>query len=766
MRERVRQRFTARRNGDSASLESATLLEATVADFLAALHPTDSGGFIDLRALPSRRQAFVQPGDAVGIERFIRTHSGQNLYFGVATRKSRDSGQAENCSALRALFVDLDFKSTAEHEARAKLERFPLKPTVVIHSGGGLHVYWLTREPLDLQIEAAKTKSLLRRLALVLGGDLASAEPARILRLPGSFNHKYDPPQRVLIEQFEPERAYNPCDFDDLPSPEPEPQNGNGRGFTVGERIREGERNDTLYRLARSLKARGLSEAAILAALQTENGQKCDPPLSDAEVERIAANAFGQADRPDFERNGNGSSEEQRRKAASISAHLTDTGNAKRFAEQHGQHARYCHPWRKWLLYEEGCWRSDDHGGAVTLAKQTVAHIYEEAALAGDEDTRKAIAKHAARSENEARTRAMLSLAQSEPGIPVTPDELDADGWLLNVANGTIDLRTGCLREHRPTDLLTKFGPVVFDPRAICPTFEAFLRRTFADDPDLIHFVQKFAGYSLTAETREQCFALCHGVGANGKSTLLRTLTELLGDYATWTPAETFLLKRGGGVPNDVAALRNTRLVAAAEPEAEKRLAAALMKAVTGQDRIAARFLYGEFFTFLPQFKIWLATNHKPEVKETTHALWRRVMLIPFEVVIPSHQQDRSLPDKLRAEYPGILRWAVEGCLAWQREGLEQPRAVRQATAAYRKEQDSFALFLEACCVMDDTAEELAGRLYREYRQWTERVGERPETQTAFGTRLSERGFPAVGRGGRRYRQGLRLKRLADGENE
>lgn len=278
----------------------------TLTDLLTALHPPDAEGFIDLRALPSKRQTFIRPSDIEAVQRFIITNGDQDLYFGVATRKSSGDGSLVNCGELYAIFVDIDFKTISEADARATLERFPLKPSIVVASGGGLHIYFMLKEPLDLQQEADRAKGLLRRLALSLDGDLAPAEPARILRVPGTLNYKYTPPRRVLVEVFNPDRAYNVCDFDDMLPEEPEPMtNGNGRGFTVGEKIKDGERNTTLYKLARSMKAKGLSGAAILAALRAENQAKCEPPLPDTEVEKIAEHATEQPDRPEFVATGN-----------------------------------------------------------------------------------------------------------------------------------------------------------------------------------------------------------------------------------------------------------------------------------------------------------------------------------------------------------------------------------------------------------------------------------------------------------------------------
>ncbi len=508
-----------------------------------------------------------------------------------------------------------------------------------------------------------------------------------------------------------------------------------GPAGPVGERIPAGRRNKDLTSLGGSMRRRGMGEAEILAALQVANEQRCEPPLEAEEVKKIAASVARYEPAGNvvhIATNGHGAPTPQ------AGFNLTDLGNAERFFADHGEDVRFCYPWRKWLVWTGARWERDDSGQVHRLAKETVRGIYREASAAEDEDRRKAIANHARASESETKIRALVELAKSE--APVSPDELDADPMLLNVRNGTIDLRTGALREHRREDLITKLAPVEYDPNAEAPAWEAFLERVLPGE-ELRGFVRRAAGYSATGDTSEQCMFINHGPGANGKSTFQEAVSAALGDYAMRTPTETLLVKRAGGVPNDVARLKGARFVTASETEEGRRLAESLVKDLTGQDTISARFMWAEWFDFKPTHALHLSTNHKPEIRGTDAAIWRRIRLIPWAVTIPAAEQDRKLTEKLRGELPGILAWIVRGCSEWMREGLKAPEEVRRATKAYRAEMDVLAAFLADCCLRDEGEEAFAGELWGAWKRWCEETGEQVGTQKRFGGQLAERGF-------------------------
>ncbi len=416
----------------------------------------------------------------------------------------------------------------------------------------------------------------------------------------------------------------------------------------------------------------------------------------------------------------------------------TDAGNGERFRDQHGDLVRWCPTLKKWLVYNGKRWATDDRGAVVKLATGTARSIFADAADEPDTSEQQKIVRWAKRSQSKQGVEATLFFAKHD--LSVTMDELDLDPWVFNCQNGTLDLRTDQLRDHDPADLITKIAPVAYDPAATCPRFDDFLAETLVYD-DVARFVQRFAGYSLTGSTRERAFVMLWGRGKNGKSTLVELVQEMLGDYGTNTDVETILMQHQRGVNNDVAALRGARFVSTAEVEQGRRLAESKLKALTGSDTVTARFLYGEPFSFRPEFKLWISTNNKPVIEGTDEAIWDRVRLVPFTQRFDGRKADPELPAKLRDEFAGVLAWAVRGCLDWQQHGLGEPEAVVEAVQEYRVESDMLAAFFEDRCVIRPELTAPATELYHEYRRWSLTAGEDPETQRVFGSWLRERGF-------------------------
>jgi putative DNA primase/helicase len=514
--------------------------------------------------------------------------------------------------------------------------------------------------------------------------------------------------------------------------------NGDHGEAPASQAIPQGRRNDSLTSLAGLMRRRGMSQEAIEAALLTENEKHCRPPLDEVEVARIAKSVARYEPAPT-------PSAEPSQTAAEI--HNSDLGNARRLVARHGLDLRYVAPWKSWHIWDGVRWKKDEVGEIVQRAKETANRLYLDASGGTDRKERTELAKFAIRSENAMRLRAMVELAQTEPSIPLLPSAFDTDPWLLNVENGTIDLRNGELCSHARSNLITKLAPVRFDPVAECPLWTGFLRRIMAGHSEVVRFLQRAVGYSLTGSTQEQVLFLLYGTGANGKSTFLEVIRAILGEYARQTDFTTFLERRNETIRNDVARLAGSRFVTAVETERSRRLSEPFVKQATGSDTITARYLFQEPFEFVPAFKVWLATNHKPEVRGTDEGIWRRIRLVPFTVSIPPEEQDKELKEKLLAEAPGILRWAVTGCLEWQRCGLPTPSEVIAATSDYRAESDVLSGFIEDSCVVASNAEATAGQLYHAYCGWAKRAGEEQKSQRWLGRELSERGFAKDRRG-------------------
>ncbi len=531
-----------------------------------------------------------------------------------------------------------------------------------------------------------------------------------------------------------------------------------GRRFTapagpVGERIPPGRRNKDLASIAGTMRRRGMGEAEILAALRVTNAGRCEPPLEAEEVEKIAASVARYepseaGDVVNISVNGHGSARPPH------GHNLTDLGNASRLIAHHGHDLRYCYPWGSWLIWDGRRWSLDESGEIHRRAKQTVREIYREAADAADDETRKALAKHAKASEAENRVQAMISLAKSE--VPIMPAALDADPWLLNTNNGTVNLKAGELREHRRGDLLTKLAGE-YGPETAAPTWAATLERVLPS-AEVRAFFKRLCGYAITGDVSEHVLPVLYGAGANGKSTVLNALLEAAGEYGMQAAPDLLIAKRGGH-PTEVADLFGMRVVASIEVEDGRRLAEALVKSLTGGDKVRARRMRENFWQFDPTHTAFLCTNHKPEIRGTDAGIWRRIRLIPFTETIPPPEQDKRLPEKLRAELPGILAWAVVGCLEWQRSGLKAPDEVRKATGNYRAEMDVIGAFLKDCCEQGTEHDVAAKDLYTRYKAWCDENGEAAEKQRTFGSKLSERGYEryrgGVG-GGHRWR-GLTL---------
>ncbi|WP_461257046.1 DNA primase family protein [Treponema sp. R80B11-R83G3] len=421
---------------------------------------------------------------------------------------------------------------------------------------------------------------------------------------------------------------------------------------------------------------------------------------------------------------------------------FTDTTNAARLLKEHRRNIRYFTALKKWLVWNGIRWEIDE-GGALIHEKglETVRNIYDELSKTDDYRERNDIENFARISESIRRREAMIKTAQYIKELNIMADDLDRNPWFLNVRNGTIDVLTGEFREHKQEDLITKLANVDYEPTADCPLWKQFIREIMDYKPELIKFLQTAAGWALTGDITDQTMFILYGSGANGKTTFLNTILNLLGDYATSTPTESFMKKNGDQLTNDIARLRGTRFVTTTEAEEGRRLSEPLIKKITGNDQITARFLYGEYFNFTPNFKIFMATNHKPVIKGTDHGIWRRIKLIPFTTTIAQEKQDKNLENKLKQENSGILNWLLEGATNWKKEGLIAPTVILKATDEYRGEMDVIGNFIKQRCVKNSDITIRIMELYKAYADWCEENKEHAVSERFFTMRLKEMGF-------------------------
>lgn len=445
---------------------------------------------------------------------------------------------------------------------------------------------------------------------------------------------------------------------------------------------------------------------------------------------------------------------------------LTDIGNAERFVARNRDQVRYCPQRRKWLIWDVCRWTWDARRHVQHLAKLTVRSIYEEAAACQDDNQRAALAKHARDSEKVARVQAMVHLAEAELGMPVLVEELDADAYALNTNDGTIDLRTGKLRPHRRTDLITKTTGTSYAPDARSELWDRVLHDATGGDMELARYLQRVVGYALIGEPLERVFFFLFGPPGTAKSTLVLALHAALGDYAVSAAFETWLVQSNvGGNRGDLVRLAGARLVTSVEVRHGARWDEALVKGVTGGDALVASAKFEAEVTFRPSFTLVLAANDAPGAREDDAGLWARMRRIPLTAQIPAERQDPSIKTKLREpeHARAVLAWAIEGCLAYQREGLGACKAVESSTAAYRAESDHFAEFLADACIFEGGERVTRKALREAYKGWCDETGRRSLlADKDIAEKLRAKGCTSHKVGGTRMWIGVRLRQPTD----
>ena len=513
----------------------------------------------------------------------------------------------------------------------------------------------------------------------------------------------------------------------------------------ISNSIFQGERNSKLASLAGAMREKGMSKEAIEAALLKENSVRCNPPLDESEILQISTSICkyqpGQS-KPKFK--------------------LSELGNSERLISRFGDDLLFCPQKKTWYTWTGRRWKEDESGKIHNYAKKTIREIYQEAVLVTKTETKKKLFGHALKSESAFGIKNMLELAQSEQGISVHVNEFDNIPYYLNCLNGTVDLRTGHLNAHNRKDLLTKLIDVDYSKSFDCPKFRNFITQIMNNNANLVSYVRKIIGYCLTGYTREQCYFVFYGSGSNGKSTLLNVLRELLGSFVKNIDFNS-LTYSGHSARGDLARLIGARVVTCVEVEPKKVVNETVINRITGGDPITVKKMYCDPFEYIPRYKIIIAGNDKPNLEGLKHATWRRIRLIPFSV---QFEKGKGLNDKLTEELleelPGILNWAVGGCLEWQKEGLEPPKEVEVATCAYRTEKDNVIEFLKEACVANPQASVKSVDLYQSYQRWCLENEKSKLGKKNFAESLRSKGFKKEKKQGMQQWIGIEMKPIVN----
>ena len=502
---------------------------------------------------------------------------------------------------------------------------------------------------------------------------------------------------------------------------------------------------DAAARLAGLMRSRG-AEVLFLHLPDLDDGAKCglDDYIAlghgDADLWTLVDDDMGERPQPNATE-----------PAGVDGLHLTELGNAQRLVAHHGDEIRFVPKWGAWMRWTGTHWARDDRDVRVSaLASDVPRRMWDDIAdWTGDTGVRNASVNWAKRSESAGTIKAAVTLARSIPGVAVEHDQLDAQHYLLNTENYTVDLADPELepREHRPNDLITKKIGARWDPNATCPTWLAFLDEVLPD-PELQAFVQRAVGYSLTGAVDEQVMFLMIGEGANGKSTFISTIEKMLGDYAGIAAKDLLVAQTHEAHPTSMADLFGVRFAVGVETEQSNVLAEAKVKQLTGGDQVKARRMREDFWEFNPTHKLWIATNYLPRIRGTEEAIWRRMKVIPFDVTIPIERRDGKLPDKLAKEINGILQWAVDGYVDWNDNGLDTPQVVQDAVQAYRADQDWFTRFIEDVGYQVDPQNPaystFTSIINDDYRDWCRDEHEVQLSSKALGQELARRGLTAA----------------------
>lgn len=582
-------------------------------------------------------------------------------------------------SGIFVLDIDIKKEEKGDESLKCLIEKNGELPTTVkaMTWSGGWHYYF----------KYPKDRKICNRAGLLQGIDIRG-DNGYVVAPPSVIDGK---PYTWVYSPFETEIAEAPQWLLDLLDKK---KSTKVDLSSPGEKI-IANRNDALHKIAAGFRRFGIDAEQILPLTQAINKTRCEPPLPDSEVRKLVVSAL------------------KYEIGAVSTGPYTDIWNAAFFAEHYGEDVLYCEKLGGWFYWDGARWHADDRRNVYRLAKKATSLMMKLSK--GDKD----LYKHAIKSSSEGKLKAMVSLSRDND-LMINAEKFDADNFLFNCLNGSIDLMSGELKPHDRMMRVTKLAPVNYNPEAKCPRWLQFLDEIFIGDVDLIDYIQRAIGYSLSGSMVEQCFFILWGTGNNGKSTLLKHIFKILGDYSMGTAASTLMEKNNDSQTNDIAVLKGARFITAAESGQHRALSEALIKQLTGDDPITARLLYHENFTFFATFKIFLATNHMPKIKGTDDGIKRRMVLVPFNYKVPPEKLKENLDAKLEDEKEGILAWAVEGFRKWTERKLsvDVPQKIVDTRSSYFRNQDTIGQFLEENCVFSKYNRCTVKEVFDELSHW------------------------------------------------
>lgn len=683
--------------------------------------------------------------------------SGLAVFVVPGTVAEAGQAGASDVQQMQTILVDLDqgdIGAKRDHLARSLGE-----PSLEIASGGmtaegqrKLHLYWRLSEAVagdDIAV-LCRTRRLL---ALKVGGDPAFGSAHQPIRVAGTIHNKSGTPRLVeilhqrdrdfhLADLVDAVEAMPPLDGLALPEPGPGKHATGGNATALfGKRIREGGADETtrFEALSRIIGywVRRCRDGHVTAdqawnEMVDFNLAQIDPPWPEDRLRREAGkiwkldrNRRGDDGASTADALGNATNDNTH---GAISSALSEDALAEEFSRVHGNHWRYVAAWGQWLTWTGTVWRRE----STLLAYDLARGVCRTAAADADPKVR-------AKISSASTIAAVERIARADRRHAEGTEVWDRDPWVLNTPAGLVDLRGGKTGPHDPTLAMTKITSA--SPQGSCAIWREFLATVTGGDLELQSYLQRMAGYCLTGVTTEHALFFLYGTGANGKSVFANTLTTLLGDYAAVAAMDMFMASHGDRHPTDMAGLRGARVVTAIETEQGSRWAESKLKALTGGDKITARFMRQDFFEFIPQFKLLIVGNHKPSIRNVDEAMRRRLHMVPFTITIPPAKRDKTLPERLLAERDGILAWALEGCLEWQRVGLQPPAAVMAATDEYFEAEDAIGRWIDERCDLGNQFTEASNALFADWKLWADNNGEYAGSNKRFAETLIGRGL-------------------------